>query len=67
MAERYKAQSAEYLSHFAQCCECACANCPFVPRHEGGPEIDQAWVRFSQRYPGASYEDYLAQIKRSDL
>ena len=65
MAERYKAQSAEYLARFAQCCECNCTNCPFVPRHEGGTKIDEAWVSFSKKHLEGSYEDYLVLVGKS--
>lgn len=59
--------TAEKLAKNAFCCKCFCDNCPFIPRHEGGFNLDEAWIRFNQENSKLSYAEYIDYIKRSDL
>jgi len=59
VTEKFRPLAAEFLADQGQCCRRGCVNCPYLPRHQGGIEIDEKWLAYALRNPEASYDDYL--------
>ncbi len=59
MKEEHKPLAADFLAEMERCCRSGCVNCPYVPRHRGGAEIDWVFVEFFKANPESTYDDYL--------
>ncbi len=55
----------ELLVMQGSCCGCACENCPYTPRWEGGSiELDMIWVDWSEENPGKTYEEFQLWLQQ---